>query len=274
MLSLYTQARWFSPSLSLVTSLLSFIPVLSLPPQHRSSSVRQLTKALLLSRKKKIRTTTFPLKTVIPSSKTLLRTAEKTHFWQKHALPWSSIYLTPSAFPPAPPQDSRAGQQGRAVPPTPAGVAAPAPARQRPPQRAPLRSVPLRSLQCHRRPSALPRGLRACRPSRLALARPTAPAARTRTHRRPPLLPQPDGSDLRPHNPAPHYLRGSGRSSARTGEQRGGGGEGGRERPLAGGGRAVWRPPGLRQKGDPWGGRRLWAWRGGVRARPKRCVTK
>lgn len=186
--------------------------------------MRQLTKALLLSRKKKIRTTTFPLRTVTPSPKTLLKTAEKTHFWQKHALPWSSIYLTPSAFPPAPPQDSRAGQQGRAVPPTPAGVAAPAPARQRPPQRAPLRSVPLRSLQCHRRPSALPRGLRACRPSRLALARPTAPAARTRTHRRPPLLPQPDGSDLRPHNPAPHYLRGSGRSSARTGEQRGGGG--------------------------------------------------
>lgn len=107
--------------------------------------MRQLTKALLLSRKKKIRTTTFPLKTVIPSSKTLLKTAEKTHFWQKHALPWSSIYLTPSAFPPAPPQDSRAGQQGRAVPPTPAGVAAPAPARQRPPQRAPLCSAPFPS---------------------------------------------------------------------------------------------------------------------------------
>lgn len=39
-------------------------------------------------------------------------------------------------------QDSRAGQQGRAVPPTPAGLAAPAPARQRPPQRAPLCSAP------------------------------------------------------------------------------------------------------------------------------------
>lgn len=166
--------------------------------------MRQLTKALLLSRKKKIRTTTFPLKTVIPSSKTLLRTAEKTHFWQKHALPWSSIYLTPSAFPPAPPQDSRAGQQGRAVPPTPAGVAAPAPARQRPPQRAPLRSVPLRSpavppppLSAAPRPTGLPpfpSGSREAYRSRCPHTdTPTAAAPPSARRKRPPT-PQPSAA--------------------------------------------------------------------------------
>lgn len=82
-------------------------------------------------------------------------------------------------------QDSRAGPFRRLPPGSPHPL---------PPDSAhlsALRSALFRSvpLQCHRRPSALPRGLRACRPSRLALARPTAPAARTRTHRRPPLLP-------------------------------------------------------------------------------------
>lgn len=273
MLSLYTQARWFSPSLSLVTSSLSFIPLLSLPPQHRSSSVRQLTKALLLSRKKKNKNYHISLK----NSNSFIKDTSKDS-WKNPLLAETRITLElhlPHAF--GFPSRTTAGQQGRT-----AGQGRSADSRRgrrtrsRPTAPTSARSALFRSVpqQRHRRPSALPRGLRACRPSRLALARPTAPAARTRTHRRPPLLPQPDGSDLRPHNPAPHYLRGSGRSSARTGEQRGGGGEGGRERPLAGGGRAVWRPPGLRQKGDPWGGRRLWAWRGGVRARPKRCVTK
>ena len=124
------------------------------------------------------------------------------------------------------------------------------------PTSAALRSVPPR---CHRHLPALPCGLRTGRPSRLALARPTAPAARTRTHRRPPLPPQPDRRGLRSHSPAPRYPPGSGRSSTRTEEQRGGG------KAAC----APWRAeaarrrqPGLRRKMDPRGGRRLWARRG------------
>lgn len=114
--------------------------------------------------------------------------------------------LTPSAFPPAPPQDSRAGQQGRAVPPTPAGVAAPAPARQRPPQRAPLRSVPLRSpavppppLSAAPRPAGLPpfpSGSREAYRSRCPHTdTPTAAAPPSARRKRPPT-PQPSAALL------------------------------------------------------------------------------
>jgi len=109
MLSLYTQARWFSPSLSLVTSSLSFIPLLSLPPQHRSSSVRQLTKALLLSRKKKNKNYHISLK----NSNSFIKDTSKDS-WKNPLLAETRITLElhlPHTF--GFPSRTTAGQQGR-----------------------------------------------------------------------------------------------------------------------------------------------------------------
>lgn len=204
MLSLYTQARWFSPSLSLVTSSLSFIPLLSLPPQHRSSSVRQLTKALLLSRKKKNKNYHISLK----NSNSFTKDTSKDS-WKNPLLAETRITLElhlPHTF--GFPSRTTAGQQGRTAGQgrsadsrrgrrTRSRPTAPTSARSAPLCSAPFPAVPPPPLSAAPRPTGLPpfpSGSREAYRSRCPHTdTPTAAAPPSARRKRPPT-PQPSAA--------------------------------------------------------------------------------